>query len=199
MYETIAAPRIAATIDWDHVHLFWGDDRGVPPEHPRSNFRMAREALVDRVPIPSGNVHRIQGELAAPEAARAYQEELRASFGAASRPVFDLIHLGVGEDGHTASLFPGAPALRERERDVIATVDRARDDEPRVTFTVPLINAARAVEFLVLEPDKAEVVRRILAGSEPAEILPARAIRPAGDLVWFLSDAAAERLVASGR
>lgn len=195
MYEMLAEDPIAREVPWEHVHLFWGDERGVPPDHPRSNFRMAQEALVARVPLPAGNVHRVPAELPAGEAARRYEHELRAFFGAGdAMPTFDLVHLGVGDDGHTASLFPGDPALREVERAVVATVDRAHGDEGRVTLTLPVINAARAVEVLVLEPEKAELVRRVVFGGAGVDELPVAGVAPRGSYVWLLSEAAAARL-----
>lgn len=190
MYRMLADLR--ERVDWSRVHLFWGDDRAVPPDHPRSNFGMVEEALLRRVPIPADNVRRIRGELDARAAADAYARELREHFG--GPPIFDLVHLGVGEDGHTASLFPADPALDEYDRPVIATLDRARN-EPRVTFTVPLLLTARRVEVLVLEPEKAEVVRAILAREHPPDVLPATVLADArGEVVWLLSRAAASRL-----
>lgn len=193
MYRMLAGPELRERIDWPRVHLFWGDDRAVPPDHPRSNFGMAEEALLRHLPIPADNIHRIRGELDARAAADAYARELHDHFGD-DLPVFDLVHLGVGEDGHTASLFPGDPALDEYERTVLATVDRARN-EPRVTFAVPLLLAARRVEVLVLEPEKAEVVRAILARERRPDELPATVLHDArGEVVWLLSQVAASRL-----
>lgn len=193
MYRMLAASPLRDRVDWTRVHLFWGDDRAVPPEHPRSNFGMAQEALVAHVPIPAGNVHRIRGELDAGAAAEAYARVLDRHFGGET-PVFDLVHLGIGEDGHTASLFPGDPALAERERTVLATVDRGRD-EPRVTFSAPVILAARRIEVLVLEPDKAAVVAAILASERPAAELPATILgEAAGEVVWLLSPGAGARV-----
>jgi 6-phosphogluconolactonase len=193
MYRMLAGPDLCERVDWSRVHLFWGDDRAVPPDHPRSNFGMAKEALIRSVPIPADNIHRIRGELDARAAADAYARELRDHFGDGP-PIFDLVHLGVGEDGHTASLFPGDPALDECERTVIATVDRTRN-EPRVTLTVPLLLAARRIEVLVLEAEKAEVVRAILACEQRPAELPAAVLADArGEVVWLLSRAAASRL-----
>lgn len=195
MYELLAAAPLAGAIPWHGVHLFWGDERAVAPDHPRSNFRMAQEALLSRVPISPMNVHRIQGELAAAEAASRYADELAAFFAPAGGPiVFDLIHLGIGLDGHTASLFPGSAALAEHERAVVATVDRAHGDEPRVSLTLAVINRARRVEVLVLEAEKAAVVQRTLEGTESPHQLPARGVAPTGELVWLLSAAAAQAL-----
>jgi 6-phosphogluconolactonase len=193
MYRMLAEPELRDRIDWPRVHLFWGDDRAVPPDHPRSNFGMAEEALVRRISIPAANIHRIRGELDARAAADAYARELREHFGD-GLPIFDLLHLGVGEDGHTASLFPGDRALDERERTVVATVDPTRD-EPRVTFTVPVLLAARRIEVLVLEPEKADVVRAILAREQRPDQLPAAVLAEArGEVVWLISQAVASRL-----
>lgn len=192
MYRMVADSPLCERIPWDHVHLFWGDERAVPPEHPRSNFKMAYEALISRVPIPPANVHRMRGELLATRAAQAYEEELRAHF---SEPVprFDLVHLGIGDDGHTASLFPDAPELAIDDRAVVASFDRAQD-EPRITLTFPVIDAADHVEFLVLEPEKARVVAEVLAGGERGGRYPAHRVAPRGRLVWLLTEPAARML-----
>ena len=194
MYELLAQEPFVSMVPWERVHLFWGDDRAVPPDHPRSNYRMARRACIGRVPIPDANVHRIQGELPADEAARRYEQELEHVFGDVHIPVFDLVHLGIGRDGHTASLFPHTDALAETEAWVTTNVDRAHGNEPRVTLTFPVINAARRVEVLLLEPEKAELVRKVVAGEGNVEELPARGIAPHGPVVWLLTEGAASRL-----
>lgn len=174
-------------VDWRRVHLFWGDERYVPHDDPASNFRMARETLIDPLGIPPENVHPMPTNAPSPdEAARLYEQELRAFFGQSTR--FDLILLGMGADGHTASLFPGTPALKEHRRWV--TVGEA-PVEPRVrlTLTLPVLNAARVVYFLVTGADKAEMVRRILVEREP---FPAALVSPKeGELVWWLDKDAA--------
>jgi 6-phosphogluconolactonase len=195
MYRLLAEPPLRDQIPWALVHLFWGDDRGVPPEDPRSNYGMAREAFVSAVPIPEGNVHRMLGEIDADEAAARYAGEIREHFGAQT-PVFDLIHLGVGEDGHTASLFPGGPELDVRAEPVVASVDPDRE-EPRITLTFPVLDAARRLEVLVLEGTKARLVAGILRGAPWAEALPAARIAPQGLLVWMLGPEAA-REISSG-
>jgi 6-phosphogluconolactonase len=179
-------------IPWDRTHVYWGDERHVPPEHPDSNYRMAREALLDHVPLPGANVHRVPVE--EPDARRAaerYEHDLRAGFAlaGATPPRFDLVVLGLGADGHTASLFPGAEALDETVRLAVATRAPAPPIE-RITLTLPVLNHAACVAFLVSGADKAAVVRAVLA--EPrGPPLPAQRVRPAGRLVWLLDAAAA--------
>jgi 6-phosphogluconolactonase len=187
-YALLASDEFAARVDWPRVRVFWGDERCVPPDHPDSNYRMAREALLDKVPIPTENVHRMRGELPPDQAATAYQAELEAVLGASGR--FDLILLGMGADGHTASLFPGTAALEERERTVVAVyVKRLR--AWRVTLTLPVINAGRHVLFLVSGTAKAPTLARIRAG----ELLSAGLVQPdQGQLTWLVDMAAAGQL-----
>jgi len=195
LYRRLADDPHRAQIPWRQVHLFWGDERCVPPDHPGSNFRLADEALISRVPIPPGNVHRVRGELAPQAAAQAYAVELRA-FSGASGPHFDLVLLGLGQDGHTASLFPGSDALDEKVRPVVAVTAQYQDrPAQRVTLTPPAINAARHVLFLVSGSSKAEIVQAVLEG--PPERLPAQQIRPTtGRLTWLIDAPAASRLTA---
>lgn len=193
MYALYARDELASRIPWEGVHLFWGDDRCVPPLHPRSNFAMAWEAFIRHVPIPEANVHRILGELPADEAAARYGEELAAFFGPGV-PRFDVIHLGVGPDGHTLSLFPFSDVLRERERTVAPALNRELG-EPRVTFTVPVANAAARIEFFAVGAGKAEIVRKVLAGPLDPFRIPAQLPRPTdGELVWILDRGAASLL-----
>jgi 6-phosphogluconolactonase len=165
----------------------------VPPDDSASNYRLAHRALIARVPLPPTNVHRVRGELAPEAAAEDYAGALRRFFDA-PRPRFDLILLGLGTDGHTASLFPGSEALDERERAVVATAARYADrPSQRVTLTLPAINAARRVLFLVSGAAKAEIVRSVLEG--PGGRYPAQRVRPVGGgLTWVLDAAAASRL-----
>ncbi|MFO7742974.1 MAG: 6-phosphogluconolactonase [Anaerolineae bacterium] len=186
--EPLAGHPLAGKVDWARVDVFWGDERCVPPDHPDSNYRMARRILLDRIPIPGENVHRIRGELPPQEAAAAYQLELQTGLGGDGR--FDLILLGIGPDGHTASLFPGTPAIGERERSVVAVYVK-KLDAWRVTLTLAAINAARHVIFLVAGAEKADVLARV-RGGEP---LPAAMVRPAdGQLTWLVDRDAAARL-----
>jgi 6-phosphogluconolactonase len=199
-YERIAAGWRKAPggeLPWERVHLFWGDERMVPPEDPRSNYGMAREALIDRVPIPPANVHAIPGDAADPAAAAArYEGTLRDAFGsgAVGVPRFDLVLLGMGADGHTASLFPGAAALDEEDRLAVAT-RHPETREPRVTLTLPVLNHAAATIVLVAGAEKAETLRRVVRGvgsSADETPLPAARLRPrAGTLLWLATEDAA--------
>jgi len=177
----------AAAIDWGRVHVLFGDERCVPPDHPDSNYRMARETLLDRVPIPPGQVHRLRGE--DPDPARAaddYQGRLRALF-PAGPPALDLVLLGTGADGHVASLFPGSPALREGLAWTAAVAPRG--GHPRLTLTLPALRAARAVLLLASGPDKAAAAAAAWAGPGP---LPVQQVEPAsGDLTLVLDASAA--------
>jgi 6-phosphogluconolactonase len=184
-------------IDWRGVHLFWGDERHVPPDHPESNFRMAREALLDRIEIPAENVHRPRGE--EPDAARAaalYEDELRAFFHGAPR--FDLVLLGLGADAHTASLFPGTGAVRERERWVVAPwVEKL--ETFRLTLTPAVLDRAAAVIFLVQGDEKADALRAVLAGERDPERFPAQVVELRdGEILWLVDRAAASGLDTRG-
>jgi 6-phosphogluconolactonase len=178
-------------LDWSRVHVFFGDERAVPPEDEDSNYRMAREALLDHVPV--GSVHRMQGELPPDEAAAAYEEELRGFFGPGELPGFDLILLGIGGDGHTASLFPETSALEVHDRLVVAN-PVLKLDTTRITLTVPVINAARSVLFLVAGEGKAEALAEILEGDPDPRAYPASLIQPQDGPVWMLDRPAASRL-----
>jgi len=185
LYERLAS---SAELDWAAVDVFWADERCVPPTDPRSNYRSAREALLDRVPIPPDRIHRIDGELEPLAAADAYEVELRRTLGADSR--LDLILLGMGADGHTASLFPRHQALTEEKRRIVP-VHASAEPPWRVTMTLPLINAARHVLFLVVGAEKAEAVRD-LADGKP---LPAAMVHPTDGTVTFLVDEEAASLL----
>jgi 6-phosphogluconolactonase len=193
LYAVLAGPGFRDSISWDGVHLFWGDERAVPADHPDSNYRSAYETLLSKVPIPERNIHRIETELGPEKAAAAYEDLLRRFFalsGGAS-PRFDLILLGVGEEGHTASLFPGGGALREEKRLAVAAyVDKLKSH--RITLTLPVLNHAANVFFLVSGQSKAKVVKEIL-GSHSR--LPAAEVQPAnGRLLWLLDTPAAALL-----
>jgi 6-phosphogluconolactonase len=196
-YSLLAEEPFRSRIPWEGVHLFWGDERCVPPGHVRSNFGMANRAFVSRVPIPPANVHRMRGEIPPHEGAREYEAEMAAFFGEGV-PRCDLVHLGVGPDGHTCSLFPFDPLLLERERSVVTALYRPLG-EPRITLTMPVVNAAAQVEMLAPGADKAEVVWKVLEGPRDPMRLPAQAVRPAGEMVWLLDEAAAARLSLHGR
>ena len=179
--------------DWAGAVLWFGDDRCVPPDHEHSNYRMVREALLDRVD-PAPVVHRIRGELGSREAADAYELELRDAFGG-GRPVLDLALMGLGPDLHTASLFPNHPAVEERERLAVAVEEPGMEPHvPRVTLTLPVFNAAREVVFLVTGADKADAVARAF-GSEPDPSAPASLVKPkSGRLILLTDEAAASKL-----
>jgi 6-phosphogluconolactonase len=176
-------------LDWGKVHVFFGDERGVPPDHEDSNYRMANEALLSRVPV--GSAHRMRGELPPPEAAADYERELRGFFG--GPPVFDLVMLGIGEDGHTASLFPRTPALDATDR-LAAANPVEKLGTTRLTLTAPTINASREVVFVVAGGGKAEALKEILEGDADPRDYPAKLIRPAGDPTWMVDRAAARLL-----
>ena len=199
LYALLATGAYATRIDWSRVQVFWGDERCVLPTSPISNYRMAREALLDHVPVPDKNVHRIRGEDDPATAAAAYERELRDMFGTPEGPPmprlsFDLILLGLGEDGHTASLFPGLAAVSETERWVVAEYV-ARASMRRETFTPVLINAAAEVVFLVSGREKGEILRRVLDGPSQPGVLPAQVVAPRrGQLRWLVDAAAAANL-----
>jgi 6-phosphogluconolactonase len=181
--------RLASTaLDWARVHVFFGDERCVPPGDARSNYHMARGALIDHAPIPAENVHRMRGEDPPEAAAEAYAVELRSALGTGGR--LDLVLLGLGHDGHTASLFPGLAAVTETERAAMAAYVEFVGMW-RLTLTPPTINAARRVAFLVSGDDKAEVLHRVLQGPRQPVVLPAQAIRPSERPPLWLIDAAA--------
>lgn len=199
-YRILAAPLISSKVNWKKVHIFWGDERCVPEGSKDRNDEAALEALLRKVPIPSKNIHRVPAS--EPDAAQLYESDLLRAFSSSlplplkesfssllsEIPRFDLILLGMGPDGHTASLFPGHPAVEEKAR-LVVRVDGAPKPPPaRVTFTLPLINAARHVAFLVTGADKNAALRRVLNG-DPA--LPASRVAPRDGTLVFLSDAAA--------
>ena len=190
LYERLASQPYASRIPWSGWHVFWGDERCVPPDDPDSNYRMAKEALLDRVPISPANIHRMRGETGPGEAAEEYEAVVRDVFQAAT-PSFDLILLGLGEDGHTASLFPGTQALEERRRLVVGN-EVPRLGAHRITFTLPLINEAKVVAFLVTDESKSRTVQRVLEPAPTEPVLPAALVRPAaGSVHWFLTRVAA--------
>jgi len=197
-YELLAQ-RYAHKVPWSLLHIFWGDERCVLPGDPESNYHMAAEALISRVPIPLHNVHRIQGERPAAVAAWAYEDALKGFFGQRARyPVFDLVLLGAGADGHTASLFPDSEALHEVARWVIPVPSPRHTSPPwRVSLTLPVINSARRVLFLLTGKEKGGVARDILRRPGARAETPAGLVRPAGELLIFLDQAAAGALAAA--
>lgn len=191
LYERLASETAFERDWWRHTHIFWGDERCLPPTHPDSNYHMARAALLDHVPIPPENIHRMAGEREPEQAAANYEVELERVFG--GPPRFDLILLGMGRDGHTASLFPHTPALRERTRRAVANFYAPVEPPWRITLTLPVINAAGVI-FLVSGADKAETLRQVLEGEYKPDDLPAQLVRPAGGSLWLVDTAAARLL-----
>lgn len=180
-------------VDWSKTHLFWGDERAVPPDHPDSNFRMVQGALLEHIPHPVG-VHRIMGELEPSEAARRYGQRLAEIF-SPNAPVVDLILLGMGADGHTASLFPHTEALNETEEWVVAN-HVPQLDIWRITLTYPVLNNARQVIFMVAGENKAERLYEVLHGEVRPFDLPSQAVNPAqGDVTWAVDYEAGRKVL----
>jgi len=193
LYQLLASPPLVEGMAWDRWQVFWSDERCFPPDHHDSNYRMAREELLDHVAIPDTNVHRMRGEDDPHEGAQAYDAVVRELFQSAA-PSFDLILLGIGDDGHTASLFPGSQALQEQDRLVVDNW-APQVHAHRITFTLPLLNAAKVIAFLDTDESKAEVLRRVLEPKSGEEELPAALVRPGqGAVHWFLTDKAAKLL-----
>lgn len=197
LHALLATKEFRTRVSWKHVHVFWGDERCVPPDDARSNYRGAYELLLSQVPIPAPNVHRIRGEIDQFESAVEYEHELRAHFATphgaprfAPGTCFDLVLLGVGTDGHTASLFPDGNAIAERSRWSVA--DYAHSVGMwRITLTLPVLNAARAVLFLASGEEKRDIVERVLYSHDDAAKLPAGMIDAGeGEVTWLVDSAA---------
>jgi 6-phosphogluconolactonase len=191
LYELLASKEIASRIPWSRMHWFWGDERFVPHDHPDSNYGMARDTFLSRVPVPDDNVHAIPTEGLSPEqAAAAYETTLKRFYGAdrlaSDRPLFDVTLLGIGNDGHTASLFPDQPALQETRRWAVAVV--GAKSEPRITLTYPALDSSRDVAFMVTGKEKRKAVARARGGDGA---IPAALVRPVGHIHWFTDRAAA--------
>ncbi len=190
-YNLLALPLHRDRIDWDRLRFFWGDERLVPQDDPDSNYRMAREALLDHVPVRPEHIHPIPVDGTAEDAARGYETTLKGLYGATTldpaKPLFDLMLLGLGADGHTASLIPGEPVLDEREK-WVAGVDHGRK-EARITLTYPAVESSKTIAFLVTGRDKSAALQRVRSGDRA---LPAGRLQPQGELIWFLDRAAAE-------
>ncbi len=196
LYQTLASAAWRDTLDWQHTHVFFGDERSVPPDHPDSNYRMARESLLDHVPIPAEQIHRMKGEQQPLDAAATeYAACLEAVLPRTSQgvPCFDLILLGLGPDGHIASLFPDTDILRERER-WVAPVYVAKLQTWRLSLTFPLLDQARHVLLLVAGDGKRRIVKAVLAGESSEPRYPVQMIQPHGELAWYLDKAAAADL-----
>ena len=201
VYARLATEPLASALDWSRVNVLWGDERCVPPDDEASNYRMAREALLDHVPVPDANVHRIRGEDDPAEAAEAYERVLRTVLGtpvgppqSAPQSRFDLVLLGLGSDGHTASLFPGLAGLHAADQ-WVAAVHFRKPSISRVTLTAAVINAAAEVVFMVAGESKAGIVRKVLESPYRPDEIPAQLIAPsAGRLTWLLDRPAASEL-----
>ncbi|HST53675.1 MAG TPA: 6-phosphogluconolactonase [Pyrinomonadaceae bacterium] len=195
IYELLASDDYRTRVTWANVHIFFGDERTVPPDHADSNYRMANEALLSHVSLPPENVHRIDGVGDAAANASLYESEMRGFFGGGAEwPRLDLVMLGMGDDGHTASLFPGSEALAEDRAWVVANwVEKF--STWRITLSAPAINNARHVLFLVTGAGKADRLREVLKGERDTTRLPSQMIEPRdGTLEWFVDRAAAEKL-----
>lgn len=196
LYLLLAQPAWRSRVPWEKAHIFFGDERCVPPEHPDSNYRMAREVLLEALSLPEQNIHRMAGEQEPHAAALAYQQEIRRVFSIAGDklPRFDLILLGLGSDGHTASLFPGTAALHEKEKLVVANyVDKLNSF--RLTLTLPVLNNAQHIMFLAVGDNKANILHEIFEMPDRPIKYPAELVRPTnGTVIWLLDRAAANKL-----
>lgn len=203
VYSLLSDPYYRERISWRDVSIFWGDERCVPPDHLENNYKMAMDTFLSKVPVPPANIHRIPSEMASPqEAGKAYENELRLFF-KLDRPFpkFDLMLLGLGEDGHVASLFPGSSALKETQKWVVGNwIEKLKQN--RITLTFPVINDARRVLFLCFGETKAAIVKEILRGDLPRDDVPlnrtpAFGVNPVGgELIWLMDSAAASQLPA---
>ncbi|MBV9325227.1 MAG: 6-phosphogluconolactonase [Chloroflexi bacterium] len=193
LHQRLASAPLAQQVDWARVHVFFGDERCVPPDDAQSNYRMADETLLSRVPIPATQIHRMRGELPPNEAAAEYESQLKAFFNS-DPPRLDVILLGMGDNGHTASLFPGLSAVHEQRRWVVA------ENVPevgmwRITLTPVVLNLGREVMFLVAGEAKASMLRQVLEGPYVPEEKPAQIVRPTpGEVIWLVDVAAAAKL-----
>jgi len=190
LYEVLASDGVRTRFPWPRVLWYWGDERFVPHDHPDSNYRMAREAMLDEAPVPPENIFPMPVDGSPEQAAMRYERTLQEAYGGTmldpAKPLFDINLLGLGEDGHTASLLPGEPVLQERKRWVVA-VPHGRP-EVRITMTYPALASCRHAAFVVSGREKAAIVATILAGGSK---VPAARVKPVGELIWFLDRAAA--------
>lgn len=193
VYRTLGLPGKKKQLDWKNIHLFWGDERCVPPDHPDSNYRMVKKALLDHIRIPEENVHRVPAEFEPSMAARSYEAALRDFF-KGDYPKFDLVLLGMGDDGHTASLFPHSAGLKEEDRWFFENYTPDMDTW-RLTLTKNAINAARHIAVLAVGESKADMLVEVLEGGFQPDEKPIQLIEPKnGQMVWFLDQAAAKKL-----
>jgi 6-phosphogluconolactonase len=188
-YELLGSSAYRDRVDWHQVHVFWADERCVPPDHRESNFKLIHDTLLSAVPLPEINIHRIRGEEGPEDAARIYEQDIKKYF-SPDRRAFNLVALGVGEDGHTASIFPNSEASHETNR-IVIPIFRDKPHIPRVTLALTMINLAAHVLVLASGRSKSAIVREILAGENPRHY-PAGLVRPVnGDLTWFVDREAA--------
>jgi 6-phosphogluconolactonase len=199
LFQTLTETYHARRIEWSRLHFFWVDERCVPPQSPESNYGVARATLLSKVGVPESNIHRMAGEMKDPfQAARAYEDELKAFFKLTkSPPRFDLVLLGVGEDGHTASLFPGSEAAKESERWVVSTfVEKLHSS--RITLTLPILNNSRRILILVAGNSKSEILKSVLTSEAPR--YPIELVHPEnGELTWLFDSEAAAKLPSTVR
>ncbi len=194
LYTLLSSNRYREKVDWRSINFFWVDERCIPKEHKDSNFRLVFETLLSKLPIPDDNIHRIKGEEEPEKGAKQYEDDLREFFGKNALPVFDLIILGVGEDGHTASLFPGSRSLEETNK-LAVPVYLERPKRHRVTLTLPIINNSTHILFLVTGHSKAGIVHEILEEGDKRELYPAGLVSPVrGTITWLIDKEAAKRL-----
>lgn len=198
LYMLLGSDQYKDKIDWKHTHIFWSDERCVPPEHRDSNFRLAFEEFLSKVPVPDKNVHRIRGEKGPEQGAQEYEDELRKHFGTEGLPVFDLVLLGLGEEGHTASLFPGSMAIYETKQ-LVVPVYRDKPDHNRVSLSLPVLNHALHVVFLVAGILKSRAIANILMKEQNRDRYPVEPIQSVGRNVTWLLDKEAAALLRTGR
>ena len=197
LYQRLAYPDYQAQVDWNKVHFFWGDERHVPPGHPDSNFRMVHESLIRKIPIPGSNVNRVPAEMEVKEAALRYEVVLRDFF-YGYWPQFDLVLLGMGSDGHTASLFPHSEGLKEESRWFIANF-APKSEEWRLTLSKNAINAARNIIIIVSGEEKAGTLAKVLEGEHRPDEMPIQLVSPnKGILIWMIDENAASKLHQGG-
>jgi 6-phosphogluconolactonase len=194
MYTLLGSKSYHDKIEWRHVHLFWADERCVPKENEESNFRLAYESFLSKISVPASNIHRVKGEEDPEKAGKDYENDMRKFFGISGIPVFDLTILGMGEDGHTASLFPDSKALEEKIR-LALPVYMKRPKCDRVTLMLPILNNSAQILFLVSGPSKANIVNEILGKEGKKERYPAGLINPSrGNIIWLIDRQAAANL-----
>lgn len=195
LYSLLAEEPYCSQIDWNLVEVFWSDERCVPPDSADSNFLLAQQVLLSKIPIPAKQIHRMPADMEDRDAASLlYTREMQQTFGTDGVPAFDLIQLGMGPEGHTASLFPHQTSLHEQQR-LVMPVSVPKPPPPRLTFTPRILNAATHVLFLVTGTDKADAVQAVLEGEYQPDEYPAQIVQPVkGDVTWMLDQAAASKL-----